>query len=110
VIIGGGAIAAPSPTIWQSSASANVLLLEKKALTAGSTWHGPGLLGQMRSKVNLTRLMQYSGSCARRFGAEVDQDVGWRNVGSIRLASSDGRWEELKRAATAAKSYGFDSN
>ena len=40
--------------------------------------------------------------------AEVDQDVGWHNVGSLRVAASDARWEELKRAATAAKSYGFD--
>jgi 4-methylaminobutanoate oxidase (formaldehyde-forming) len=62
----------------------------------------------MRSKVNLTRLMQYSAKLCASIGEEVDQDVGWRNVGSLRLASSDARWEELKRAATAAKSYGFD--
>ena len=62
----------------------------------------------MRSKVNLTRLMQYSARLCETIGAETGQDVGWRNVGSIRLASSDARWEELKRAATAAKSYGFD--
>jgi len=86
----------------------DVLLLEKKTLTAGCTWHAAGLLGQMRSKVNLTRLMQYSAKLCETIGAEVDQDVGWRNVGSLRLASSDARWEELKRAATAAKSYGFD--
>src|SRR5437660_181824 len=57
---------------------------------------------------DLARLMQYSAKLCETIGAEVDQDVGWRNVGSLRLASSDARWEELKRAATAAKSYGFD--
>src|SRR6185295_15748314 len=51
---------------------------------------------------------QYSAKLCETIGAETDQDVGWRNVGSLRLASSDARWEELKRAATAAKSYGFD--
>jgi glycine/D-amino acid oxidase-like deaminating enzyme len=52
--------------------------------------------------------MQYSADLCARIGAETGQDVGWKNVGSLRLAASDARWEELKRAATAAKSYGFD--
>jgi sarcosine dehydrogenase len=108
VIIGGGAIGCSIAYHLAKLGQRDVLLLEKKALTAGSTWHAAGLLGQMRSKVNLTRLMQYSAKLCETIGAETDQDVGWRNVGSIRLASSDARWEELKRAATAAKSYGFD--
>ena len=108
VIIGGGAIGCSIAYHLAKLGQKDVLLLEKKALTAGSTWHAAGLLGQMRSKVNLTRLMQYSAKLCETIGAETDQDVGWRNVGSIRLASSDARWEELKRAATAAKSYGFD--
>ena len=108
VIIGGGAIGCSIAYHLARLGQRDVLLLEKKALTAGSTWHAAGLLGQMRSKVNLTRLMQYSAKLCETIGAETDQDVGWRNVGSIRLASSDARWEELKRAATAAKSYGFD--
>jgi sarcosine dehydrogenase len=108
VIIGGGAIGCSIAYHLAKLGQRDVLLLEKKALTAGSTWHAAGLLGQMRSKVNLTRLMQYSARLCETIGAETGQDVGWRNVGSIRLASSDARWEELKRAATAAKSYGFD--
>ena len=108
VIIGGGAIGCSIAYHLAKLGQRDVLLLEKKALTAGCTWHAAGLLGQMRSKVNLTRLMQYSAKLCATIGAEVDQDVGWRNVGSLRLASSDTRWEELKRAATAAKSYGFD--
>jgi glycine cleavage system aminomethyltransferase T/glycine/D-amino acid oxidase-like deaminating enzyme len=108
VIIGGGAIGCSIAYHLATLGQRDVLLLEKKALTAGSTWHAAGLLGQMRSKVNLTRLMQYSAQLCETIGAETGQDVGWRNVGSIRLASSDARWEELKRAATAAKSYGFD--
>ena len=108
VIIGGGAIGCSIAYHLAKLGQRDVVLLEKKTLTAGCTWHAAGLLGQMRSKVNLTRLMQYSAKLCATIGAEVDQDVGWRNVGSIRLASSDARWEELKRAATAAKSYGFD--
>ncbi len=108
VIIGGGAIGCSIAYHLAKEGERDVLLLEKKALTAGSTWHAAGLLGQMRSKVNLTRLMQYSAKLCATIADEVGQDVGWRNVGSLRLASSDARWSELKRAATAAKSYGFD--
>jgi sarcosine dehydrogenase len=108
VIIGGGAIGCSIAYHLAKLGERDVLLLEKKALTAGCTWHAAGLLGQIRSKVNLTRLMQYSAKLCATIGAEVGQDVSWRGVGSLRVAASDARWEELKRAATAAKSYGFD--
>ncbi|MFU0504393.1 GcvT family protein [Pseudaminobacter sp. NGMCC 1.201702] len=107
VIVGGGALGASIAYHLVKAGERDVLLLEKNALTAGSTWHAAGLMGQLRSKVNLTRLMQYSAELCARIGAETGQDVGWKNVGSLRLAASDARWEELKRAATAARSYGF---
>lgn len=108
VIVGGGALGTSIAYHLAKSGEKDVLLLEKNVLTAGSTWHAAGLMGQLRSKVNLTRLMQYSADLCAKIGAETGQDVGWKNVGSLRLAASDARWEELKRAATAAKSYGFD--
>ena len=76
VIIGGGAIGCSIAYHLAKLGQRDVLLLEKKALTAGSTWHAAGLLGQMRSKVNLTRLMQYSARLCETIGAETDQDVG----------------------------------
>ncbi|MBP1872508.1 4-methylaminobutanoate oxidase (formaldehyde-forming) [Ensifer adhaerens] len=108
VIVGGGAIGTSIAYHLAKAGEKDVVVLEKTALTAGSTWHAAGLMGQLRSKVNLTRLMQYSADLCARIGAETGQDVGWKNVGSLRLAASDARWEELKRAHTAAKSYGFD--
>ena len=108
VIVGGGALGTSIAYHLAKAGEKDVLLLEKNVLTAGSTWHAAGLMGQLRSKVNLTRLMQYSADLCAKIGAETGQDVGWKNVGSLRLAASDARWEELKRAATAAKSYGFD--
>lgn len=108
VIIGGGAIGCSIAYHLAKLGERDVLLLEKKALTAGSTWHAAGLVGQLRSKVNLTRLMQYSAKLCATIGAETGQDVGFHRVGSIRLASSDARWDELRRNAAAAKSCGLD--
>ena len=108
VIIGGGAVGCSIAYHLAKLGERGVLLVERKALTAGSTWHAAGLVGQMRSKVNLTRLMQYSAKLCASIGAVTDQDVGFRQVGSIRLASSDARWEELKRNAKAARSCGLD--
>jgi 4-methylaminobutanoate oxidase (formaldehyde-forming) len=108
VIIGGGAIGCSVAYHLAKLGERDVLLLEKKALTAGSTWHAAGLVGQLRSKANLTRLMQYSAKLCASIGAETGQDVGFRRVGSIRLASSDTRWDELGHNALAAKSCGLD--
>lgn len=108
VIVGGGAIGTSIAYHLARAGERDVLLLEKSVLTAGSTWHAAGLMGQLRSKVNLTRLMQYGAALCARIGAETGQDVGWKNVGSLRLAASDARWDELRRAHTAARSYGFD--
>jgi 4-methylaminobutanoate oxidase (formaldehyde-forming) len=84
------------------------VLLERKQLTSGCTWHAAGLVGQLRSKSNLTRMMQMSAELYARIGDETGQDVGWHGSGSLRLASSANRWLELKRSATIAKSIGFD--
>jgi len=107
VIVGGGVIGCSIAYHLAKAGWRDVLLLEKRSLTSGATWHAAGLMGQLRSKVNLTRLMQYGAELCAGIGAETGQDVGWRNVGSLRLAASDARWEELRRAATAAKGYGF---
>jgi len=82
--------------------------VEKAQLTHGSTWHAAGLVGQLRSKRNLTRLMQNSVALYRTLERETGQAIDWHEVGSVRLASSQERWSELKRAATTARGFGFD--
>ncbi|MDQ5848043.1 MAG: FAD-dependent oxidoreductase, partial [Pseudomonadota bacterium] len=90
------------------SGERDVLLLEKAQLTHGSSWHAAGLIGQLRSKRNLTRLMQNSVALYRTLERETGQAIDWREVGSVRLASSAERWSELKRAATTARGFGFE--
>jgi len=108
VIIGGGAIGCSIAYHLAKLGQRDVLLIEKKVLTAGSTWHAAGLIGQLRSRTNLTELMRYGARLYATIGAETGQDTGWRDVGSLRLASSDARWTELTRAAQTAKAQGLE--
>ena len=104
VVIGGGAVGCSiAYHLAQARPERDVLVLEKSGLTHGSTWHAAGLVGQLRSKRNLTRLMQYSAQLYGKLEAETGQATEWKPVGSLRLASSEERWSELKRMATTAQ-------
>jgi 4-methylaminobutanoate oxidase (formaldehyde-forming) len=76
-------------------------------LTSGSTFHSAGLVGQLRSTVTLTRMMMYGTELYRRLGAETGHEPGWREVGSLRLASTPTRLEELRRQAGWAATFGL---
>jgi sarcosine dehydrogenase len=107
VIIGGGVIGCSIAYHLAKRGERDVALLERLRLTHGATWHAAGLVGQLRSSSNLTRLMRYSAELYGKLEAETGQATGWHGVGSLRLASSPARWQELKRSATMAKGFGF---
>ncbi len=106
VIIGGGVGGCSIAYHLTLMGWKDVIILERHELTSGSTWHSAGLVGQMRSDANLTRMMHYSTDLYRKLKAETDQDTGWREVGGLRLASSAERMEDLKRLVGMAKSFG----
>ncbi|MBE7436483.1 MAG: FAD-dependent oxidoreductase [Anaerolineales bacterium] len=106
VIIGGGVGGASIAYHLTKLGWKDVVLLERHELTAGSTWHSAGLVGQMRSDANLTRMMHYSTDLYRTLKAETGQDTSWREVGGVRLASSHERLEETKRLVGLARSFG----
>lgn len=85
----------------------DVVLLERSQLTSGSTFHSAGLVGQLRSSVSLTKMMMHSVELYRRLAAESEFDPGWTECGSLRLASSEERMEELRRQAGWAKTFGL---
>lgn len=106
VIIGGGVGGASIAYHLTKMGWKDVVIIEKHELTSGSTWHSAGLVGQMRSDANLTRMMHYSTDLYRSLKAETGQDTSWREVGGIRLASSFERMEETRRLVGMARSFG----
>ncbi len=108
LIIGGGAIGLSLAYQFARRGIKDVMLVEKAQLTHGSTWHAAGLVGQLRAKKNLTRLMQNSVAVFDRLGAESGQAIDWKKVGSLRLAASPERWSEIRRSMQLAKSFGFE--
>jgi 4-methylaminobutanoate oxidase (formaldehyde-forming) len=108
VIIGGGAIGCSLAYHLARRGERDVLVLEKSKITDGCTWHAAGLVGQLRGKKNLTRLMQNSVAVFERLEAESGLTIDWRKVGSLRLASSPDRWSEIRRSMTLARSFGFE--
>jgi len=107
VIVGGGAIGCAIAYHLAKLGKKDVLLLEQAQLTHGATWHAAGLVGQMRTSRNLTRMMQYSAGLYTALEAETGQATGWHGVGSLRVAASKERWAELQRNAALAKSFGL---
>ncbi|MBX6321092.1 MAG: FAD-dependent oxidoreductase, partial [Rhodospirillaceae bacterium] len=86
----------------------DVVLLERRQLACGTTWHAAGLIGQLRATANLTRLAKYSADLYATLEAETGQPTGFRQKGSLGLALTDDRFEELKRGASMAKVFGLE--
>ena len=85
----------------------DTVLVERARVTSGSTFHSAGLVGQLRGSLSLTQMMMNSVELYRSLGEEVGLETGWHQVGSLRLASSEERMEELARQAGWAKTFGL---
>lgn len=108
VIIGGGIIGCSVAYHLAKEGAKDVLLLERGQLTCGSTFHAAGLVGQLRSSANTTRLLKHSVDLYRTIESETGQATGWKMNGGLRLACTEERWIELKRQATTAHSFGLE--
>lgn len=110
VIIGGGIIGCSTAYHLTRMGWKDVVILEKGELTSGSTWHAAGLVGQLRSERNITRMLQYSVSLYESLEKETGLTTGWKQSGCLHLASTKERMFELKKGATTARSFGLEMN
>ena len=108
VIIGGGIVGCSIAYHLTKEGITDVVLLERKQLTSGTTWHAAGLVGQLRASRNLTELAKYTTGLFEGLEKETGQATGFKQNGSISIALTDGRLEELMRGASMAKNFGLD--
>lgn len=108
VIIGGGIIGCSVAYHLGKLGWSDTVLLERKKLTSGTTFHAAGLVGQLRTSANITQLLGYSVDLYKRLEAETGLQTGWKMNGGLRLACNAERWTEVKRQATTAHSFGLE--
>ncbi|RLA03028.1 MAG: FAD-dependent oxidoreductase, partial [Gammaproteobacteria bacterium] len=107
VVVGGGVIGCSIAYHLTKIGWSDVVLLERKQLTCGTTWHAAGLVGQLRNSLNMTKLAKYTSELYRELEIETGQSTGYKQTGSISLATNSERFEELKRNASMAKVFGM---
>ena len=108
VIVGGGIVGVSLAYHLTLRGYTDVVLLERKQLTCGTTWHAAGLVGQLRATYNLTRLAQYTANLYASLEQETGQATGFRQTGSMAIATHHARLEELMRGASMAKCFGLE--
>jgi glycine/D-amino acid oxidase-like deaminating enzyme len=108
VIIGGGVSGCSVAYHLAKLGWTDVVLLERKQLTCGTTWHAAGLIGQLRASQNMTRLAKYSADLYVKLEAETGIATGMRQNGSITVALTEERKEEIYRQASLARAFNVD--
>ena len=108
VIIGGGVSGCSVAYHLAKLGWSDIVLLERKQLTSGTTWHAAGLIGQLRASQNMTRLAKYSADLYVKLEAETGVATGMRQVGSITVALTEERKHEIYRQASLARAFDVD--
>ena len=106
VIIGGGVIGSSVAYHLAKLGWTDVVLLERNQFSCGTTWHAAGLVGTMRANESQARLCEYSMAVLNELEAETGQSTGFKQVGSLTIAHSEARFEELKRVAAMNNAFG----
>ena len=108
VIIGGGVSGCSVAYHLAKLGWTDVTLLERKQLTSGTTWHAAGLIAQLRATANMTRMAKYSQELYGTLEEETEVATGFRRCGSITVALTEERQEEILRGASMARAYGVE--
>ncbi|MEM6888936.1 MAG: FAD-dependent oxidoreductase [Pseudomonadota bacterium] len=108
VIIGGGVVGCSVAYHLAAQGWRDIVLLERKRLTSGTTWHAAGLIAQLRATANMTKLAKYSQELYGRLEAETGVATGFKRCGSITVALTEERREEIYRQAAMARAFGVE--
>ena len=108
VIIGGGIVGCSIAYHLTQLGIRDVVLLERKQLTCGTTWHAAGLIGQLRATRNMTELAKYTSDLIYKLEKETGQATGFKQNGSFSIALNKERMEELCRQASMARKFGLE--
>ncbi|MBO9406936.1 GcvT family protein [Shimia sp. R9_1] len=108
VIIGGGVVGCSVAYHLTKLGWKDVVLLERKQLTSGTTWHAAGLIAQLRATANMTKLAKYSQELYGNLEAETGVATGFKRCGSITVALTEERKEEIYRQAAMARAFGVE--
>ena len=106
VVIGGGVIGSSVTYHLAKLGWTDVVQLERNQFSCGTTWHAAGLVGTMRANESQARLCEYSMAVLSELEAETGQSTGFKQVGSLSIAHSEARFEELKRVAAMNNAFG----
>ena len=110
VVIGGGIIGCSTLYHLAKAGIRDAILLERKQLTSGTTWHSAAQVRQLRSTNNLTQLIKYSTELYGALEAETGQATGWTRTGSLSIATNPDRMTHIKRQAALARLFGVEAD
>ena len=105
VVIGGGVAGSSCTYHLAKYGWKDVILLERDQLTSGTTWHAAGLVSQLGPSAAITKIRKYSLELYKKLEKELDFSSGLKLNGALSIATTKGRWQELKRQATTAQLY-----
>ena len=109
VVIGGGVAGCSVAYHLTEFGWKDVVLLERDQLTSGTTWHAAGLIGQLGSSATITRLRNYSLNLYKKLEKETGLSTGLKQNGSLTVATTEARLEELKRQLTFAQRFNVEA-
>ena len=105
VVIGGGVAGCSCAYHLAKFGWKNVILCERDQLTSGTTWHAAGLVSQLGPSAGVTKIRKYSLELYKKLEQEIDFSSGLKLNGALSIATTKGRWQELKRQATTAQLF-----
>ena len=108
VIVGGGVAGCSVAYHLAKLGWKDIVLLERRNISGGTTWHAAGLVTQLRNSKTLIDIARYSIELYSRITEETGVETGFRRTGSISVARTQGRMDEFRKIASLGRSYGIE--